>query len=133
MKSCLEIITEDFNISKAVSSYLAYEFCGLLRKPFKKWRAFKLGLINEKGEVLKTPQTKVELDALGRLENLVRKLKKLLVKYIGDNSMLNFLIAGYLLKQESVDNFPDLCNNFTEDEEQFLLALLTEIEKRGMD
>jgi hypothetical protein len=85
----------------AFSKIKAYSFAILLSKPFSEWDAFKLGLINEKGDILKRPSSSAERDSLDSFENLIRKVKRLLMKYIPDNRFFTFLISAYLLKSES--------------------------------
>ena len=43
-----------------VNTYLSYQLIKLLSTPFSKWGAYKLGLIDEKGEVLRKPETRIE-------------------------------------------------------------------------
>ncbi|WP_298751888.1 hypothetical protein [uncultured Arcobacter sp.] len=87
-------------VNSTLTKYLAYRFAVLIKKPFTEWEAFNQGLIDKDGEVIKKPSTPEEKDALDTLSNLVRKIKKVMVKYIGDNKMINFLIASYLLKED---------------------------------
>ena len=47
-------------------------------KPVKKWPAFSLGLIDEKGKVIKKPETSKEKDALTLLDRFILKLKGML-------------------------------------------------------
>ena len=88
-------------VSGALATYMAYQFAKLLKDRFVDWDAYKLGLIDEKGNIIKSPKTKEEKDSLNYLINLARKIKIVLVRYVGDNRMVNFLIAAYLLKSES--------------------------------
>ena len=113
----------------------AYRFGILLSRPFTEWDAFKLGLIDEKGERLKRPVTSQEKNALDVFENLVRKIKKLLIKYIPDTRFLQFLIAAYLLKNESKDDINnvmlEIIEGLKEKETEILfnvLSVMVEIE-----
>ena len=106
----------------------AYKFAVLLSKPFTEWDAFKLGIINEKGEILKRPVTSEERNSLDTFENLVRKIKKLLVKYIPDTRFLQFLIAAYLLKNESeYDIFTKITEELSIKEQDMLHGILNDI------
>jgi hypothetical protein len=64
-------------------------------------------LIDENGDIIKKAETKKEKAALDPIINLVRKVKKILVKYIGDRQLVNLLISGYLIT-ESKENILDL-------------------------
>ena len=106
----------------------AYKFGILLSKPFPEWDAFKLGLIDNKGEILKRPITPDEKNSLDTFENLVRKIKKLLIKYIPDTRFLQFLIAAYLLKNESnCDTLSDICDELTDKEKEILYNTLSDL------
>lgn len=86
----------------AFSKLMAITFATLLAKPFKNWKAFKLGLINEKGDKIKEAKTPEEKKALAGIKDFVRKLKRLLIKVLPDSRLLGFLITLYLLKKESI-------------------------------
>jgi len=106
----------------------AYKFAILLSRPFTEWDAFKLGIINEKGEILKRPVTSEERNSLDTFENLVRKIKKLLVKYIPDTRFLQFLIAAYLLKNENeYDIFTKITEELSIKEQDMLHGILNDI------
>lgn len=102
MKDFKNYISESFT-SGTLGTYLAVQFAAHIKKKFIEWDAYKLGLIDEKGEILKKAKTPEERKALGTFESLARKIKRVLVKYIGDNKMINFLIAAYLIKKESYE------------------------------
>lgn len=85
----------------AFNKFLAITFATLLAKPFKNWKAFEYGLIDEKGNVVRKPENRPERDSLSGLKNFVRKMKRLLIKVVPDSRMLGLLIAAFLLKKES--------------------------------
>jgi hypothetical protein len=90
-----------------LGTYFKYKIIYNFQKPFTKWSAYKLGLIDENGDIIKKAETKKEKAALDPIINLVRKVKKILVKYIGDRQLVNLLISGYLIT-ESKENILDL-------------------------
>jgi len=92
-------------MASAFSKLQAFRFATILSKPFEEWDAFKFGLIDEKGNFIKKPKTKEEKKSLDAFTNLIRKIKKLLIRYIPDNKLFQFMIAAYLLKTESNDDF----------------------------
>jgi hypothetical protein len=49
-----------------------------LLKPIKKWDAYKMGLIDEKGNSIKKPETPAEKNALTILDKLILKIKGLM-------------------------------------------------------
>lgn len=82
---------------------LIYKFIRLLSKPFKDWPAYKLGIIDENGEILKSRKdlsTLKERQAFGLFENMVRKLKKLLEKVPGGKSNIaSYAAALWFLRE----------------------------------
>jgi hypothetical protein len=90
-------------ITKAAATVMAIKFANFIRKPFTDWKAYKLGIIDEKGNLLKKPTTKEEKESHDFLINIIRKIKKVIVKYVGDSKILGFLLAAYLLKAERFD------------------------------
>ncbi len=85
----------------AFNKLMAFTFATLLAKPFPKWKAFEQGLIDEKGNIIKKAQTRPERESLSGLKDLVRKVKRLLIKVIPDSRLLGFLITLFLLKKEA--------------------------------
>jgi len=100
-------------LNNALLTYFAYKLGILLSKPFTQWEAYKLGLIDDKGNIIKKPTTPEEKNALNTFYNLVRKIKYVIVKFAGDTPAINFLIAFLLVKKESYD----------ENEKQLILKL----------
>ena len=65
--------------SAAGNIYFVYQFLTKLVKPFKDTDAFKLGIIDDKGKVLKkrsTLKTKEEKDAYTLTDTMIFNLKK---------------------------------------------------------
>jgi hypothetical protein len=103
----------------------AYMFAIILSRPFEDWDAFKLGIIDIKGNILKKAKTKEEKKSLDAFSNLIRKIKKLLIKYIPDNKLFQFIIAAYLLKAESKNElFLHVLDNLSEKEQKTLYNIL---------
>jgi len=86
-----------------MSTYKTFVFASQLAKKFIDWDAYKLGLIDDKGNLIKKPITKNEKKALTSYDNLIRKIKKLLHKFTPDNEAFNTLVSLYLIKQESTE------------------------------
>ena len=84
--------------------FVAYKFIKLLTTPWKKTDAFKLGIIDNKGKILKkrdSLKTDKEKKAYTSVHSLVWNLKKLLDKLPGGKTRLgSFATALWLLKEE---------------------------------
>ena len=85
----------------AFSKLLGITFATLLAKPFKNWKAFEKGLIDEKGNIIRKPENQPERDSLTGIKDFVRKMKRLLIKVVPDSRLLGILIGAFLLKRES--------------------------------
>lgn len=104
--------------SKLVDSYLVYQLVSRLITPFEKWDAFKLGIIDKNGTVVKhrkdlTPQ---EQEAWGYFDILVANIKKMIAKVPGGKSRLaNFAAAAFLMKEhkhydiDQIDRLVEAC------------------------
>tara|TARA_S200000501_G_scaffold44196_1_gene35801 strand:+ start:537 stop:1313 length:777 start_codon:yes stop_codon:yes gene_type:complete len=90
--------------SAAGNIYFAYQFLTKLTKPFKDTDAYRLGIIDEKGKVLKrrsTLKTREEKEAYTVSDTLVFNLKKLLEKVPGGRTRFaSFAAALFLLKED---------------------------------
>lgn len=87
-----------------VDVFLTYQFIKRLLVPFKEWDAYKLGIIDEKGKVLrkkKDLKTTEENAAWGYFDILTANLKKLISKAPGGDTMLGSSVASYLLVKEN--------------------------------
>ncbi len=91
-------------LKSAGNIYFAYQFLTKLTTPFNKTEAYKLGIIDDKGKVLKrrsTLKTQAEKDAYTISDTLVFNLKKLLGKVPGGKSKFaTFAAALFLLKED---------------------------------
>ena len=118
-----------------VDLFTTYNFIKRIVTPFPKWKAYKLGIINEKGEQLKHRKdlrTLEEKDAFGFLDILALNLKKLLAKVPGGATTLGTYAAALLLLKEYpkvqkedeslLDDLPNLLESALQDAG----ALLTE-------
>lgn len=83
-KAEAEILKEAGPVVSATDFIYAYRFLSKLVTPFKKTDAYKLGIIDEDGNILKTRDelhTRAEKDAFTYLDLLICNLKKQLKKY----------------------------------------------------
>lgn len=86
-----------------VDLFLVYQFVRRLATPFKEWDAYDLGIIDERGNILKSRKDlrmKKERDAFGVFDVLVLNLKRLLEKVPGGKSRLaSYAAALYLIRE----------------------------------
>jgi len=98
--------------NKAIDLFLVYHFLKRLATPFEQWQAFKLGIIDRSGKVIKpaaTLKTPEEKNAWGYFDRMVANLKKLLAKVPGGSTRLASYAAALLLlkEQEKLDKLSD--------------------------
>ena len=90
--------------------YLVYRFVKALVTPFKKTKAFKLGIIDENGNILKKMkdlETPAEKQAYGRFERMIWNLKKVLQKvpFLSKNFVSIAAASLLLFKEEKEYEF----------------------------
>ncbi len=92
-------------IRKTVDLYVLYTLIRRLSTPFTEWNAYKIGLIDDKGNFLvsKNDRTQEQKDELSYFDMLVLNLKKLLMKVPYANSRLATYAAALFLIKEGVD------------------------------
>ena len=85
--------------------YFVYQFLKKLVTPFNKTKAFELGIIDEKGKILKRRrdlETSEEKDAYNLSDTLIWNIKKLMGKIPGGKSRIaSYAAALYLIKEQS--------------------------------
>ena len=113
-----------------VDLFLIYSFIRRLATPFNEWKAYELGIIDEKGNLLKKRKELrmvKEREAFGLFDLLVLKLKKLLEKVPGGNTRIgSYAAALWLIKEHK--QYLDRADVLTEEElsEAFAPYMLTE-------
>ena len=84
--------------------YFVYQFLKKLVTPFEKTKAFELGIIDEKGKILKRRrdlETDDEKDAYNLSDTLIWNIKKLMGKIPGGKSRIaSYAAALYLIKEQ---------------------------------
>ena len=93
-------------MGKAVDSIITYRILKLLVTPFDKTEAFKLGIIDAKGNELMHMRdftTTEQRDAYTLLHRLVFRIKKIIEKVPVDNKKILSLAAAYALIKEHYD------------------------------
>lgn len=88
--------------------FLTYMFLKKLTTPFKKWNAYKHGIIDENGNILrkrKTLNSADERKSWGRFDLMISKLKRLIEKVPGGKTrILTYAAALYLIKESHFIN-----------------------------
>lgn len=90
-------------MSQLVDNLIAYRILTMLVKPFEETSAFKLGIIDAKGNNLKKSSTfrsSDEREAYTYLHRLVFNMKKIINKLPGGESRLKSLVAALFLVKE---------------------------------
>jgi hypothetical protein len=86
-----------------VDLFLVYQFVRRLATPFKEWEAFKLGIIDENGNVLKKRKELTlasERKAFGVFDVMILNIKKLLAKIPGGSTRIaSYAAALYLIRE----------------------------------
>lgn len=118
-----------------VDLFLVYSFIRRLVTPFDKWDAYKLGIIDDEGNILirrKDFTKKAQRQAFGIFDKLILNIKKLLAKLPGGSTRLGtYAAALWLIKEESRMVQAEMINeNFDSDSyiEQRLKAFVEEYE-----
>lgn len=104
-----------------VDLWLVYSFLRRLATPFEEWDAYKLGIIDKEGNVLKKRKdllTVAERNAFGVFDVMILNLKKLLAKVPGGSSRLaSYAAALYLIREWNHFSDSSLLSEDTSDEE----------------
>jgi hypothetical protein len=103
----MEPIKQNLTESQAIDLFVAYRFLRILTTPWEDQEAFKLGIIDKDGKLLRkakeleTPQEKKSFTLLHRL---IFNLKRILHKIPGVRTKIGtYATALYLLKQHFAD------------------------------
>lgn len=91
-------------MANVVDLFLVYQFIKRLAMPFVDWDAYKRGIIDDKGKVLKKRSTLTSIEdrkAWGYYDIMLANLKKLLGKIPGGQTKVaSYIAAGLLLKED---------------------------------
>lgn len=90
-------------MSRIVDNLIAYRILSMLVKPFDETDAYKLGIIDAKGKILRKNselKTDEERNAYTYLHRLVFNLKRILIKLPGGDTKLKNIVAALFLIKE---------------------------------
>jgi hypothetical protein len=96
--------------SPAIDAFITFRFLKLLVTPFDKTEAFKYGIIDKNGKVLRKYKTLERIDerkAYTILHRLVFNIKRLIEKLPGGKSRLASYAAALFLIKEHVNEYHD--------------------------
>jgi hypothetical protein len=113
-------------MASATDLILIYQFIKRLTTPFNQTDAFELGLIDEKGKLLKKAQTSEEKAAYGYFDRLVFNIKRLLEKIPGGSNRLSSFAAALWLVRESAGEARELTDEQLNEELQQTMCMLKE-------
>lgn len=100
------------NEGRYVDLFLVYYMAKRFILPFRRWTAFDLGIIDEKGKrTKKRITTTEEKNSYTLLDRMIRKIRV----FVGDRWFLKLTLA-YLLLKEDADMFPSRKTLLTEDD-----------------
>ena len=105
--------------NRAIDALIAFRLIKLLVTPFNKTEAFKLGIIDERGKVLKKYRSLERIEerrAYTILHRLVFNIKKLIEKVPGGKSRLASYAAALFLIKEHVKEYQDTDGQLVEKE-----------------
>jgi hypothetical protein len=88
--------------STATDTYFAFRFLRLLTMPWEKTGAYKLGIIDAEGKVLRKPVDMSERSKYNVFHRLVFRVKRLLNKIpFGKSTVASYLAALWLIKEHT--------------------------------
>lgn len=95
-----------------IDLFLVYQFIKRLATPFNEWEAYKLGIIDERGNQLKKRKDftkQAEHRAFGLFDVMIMKLKRLLEKVPGGKTRIgSYAAALWLIKeQKNIEEYGD--------------------------
>lgn len=89
-------------LSRTGDTFYAFRFLRLLTTPWEKTGAFKAGLLDKEGKLIKRPETDDEKSKYNLFHRLVFNIKRTLNKIpLGKSTIASYLAALYLLKEHT--------------------------------
>lgn len=99
----ITVINEGISIL-ALDYFMAARVIKYLWQDYSKTDAFKLGIIDAKGTVLKKPETVDEKSAYSPFIRLILNLKRIIAKAPGGSTKIGSMVAAYAMMRECIDN-----------------------------
>jgi len=117
-------------MSRIVDNLIAYRILSMLVTPFDKTPAYRLGIVDEKGKILRKMaelRTDEERNAYTYLHRLVFNLKRILIKLPGGDSKLKNIVAAFFLIKECYEK-----NDSTAMLEEKYMVILEKLEQKNI-
>ncbi|QHJ78881.1 MAG: hypothetical protein [Caudoviricetes sp.] len=91
-------------VSRTIDRYYAIKVMTTLSKEFPEWPAFKTGVIDAVGNVIKRAKTPAEKDSYTRFDAVMRPIKVALNRFPGGASALAraYLVKGFLYESDVI-------------------------------
>ena len=83
------------------SSYLAWYSSKLLSRPFTKWKAYEVGIIDENGDLIKKPGSVEEKKVWGLFERFIANIKQTIIRVTGPSQAAAILTTLALFKENA--------------------------------
>jgi len=94
-------------MTQVVDLFVLYKFIKAISTPFDETDAFRLGIIDEKGKLLKSPKTQAEKDAYDPFDRTIFNIKRILQR-VGLDKRYATYTGALLLMKESAKDFPEM-------------------------
>lgn len=94
-------------MADGVNLFVLYKIIKELTTPFADSKAFELGVIDEKGKLLKSPSTKKEKEAYSPFHRFIFNIKRILARVGLESKMATFAAALFLLKEENCEEYTE--------------------------
>lgn len=105
-------------MANLVDLYIVYRILRLLTTPFDQWPAYKAGVIDGEGNIIKRSKdrlTQVEMESLTTFDVMILNLKKLIMKLpFGKTKLASYAAALFLIKEEKNLTPDTVVEQFTE-------------------
>lgn len=85
--------------SKIIDWVMMYQFMKRMALPFRNWDAFKEGIIDENGVLLREPTDKERETIWGYFDRIVWNIKKIITKFTGNSGLTSSIVSALLLKE----------------------------------
>ena len=89
-------------MTSAVDLYVLYRFIKAISTPFDETKAFELGIIDDKGKLIKKPKSKQEKDAYDHFDRFTFNIKRIL-RRVGLDQKYSTYAGALLLMKEGAD------------------------------
>lgn len=83
------------NEGRGIDFIIIFAIAKKFATPFKKMKAYKMGIIDSKGNILRAPATRKEKNAFTPLDNIVTRIKRLIPKNLWYMLTFAYIFKGF--------------------------------------